>query len=167
MDLLLIFIGFFFVILGIIGAFLPVLPGPILGWIGLLLLHLTNAIQTNWTFLVLTFLISIIVFVLDYVIPAMGTKKYGGTKYGVYGSMIGLFIGLIFGGVAGIILGPFFGALIGEYLYDSSNKDRALRAAYGSFIGFVFSTGLKFAVSLTFFVLFVKEVWTNWELFLG
>jgi uncharacterized protein YqgC (DUF456 family) len=166
LDLLLIIIGFFFVLLGIIGAFLPVLPGPILGWIGLLLLHLTNTIKTDWTFLGITFLISVLVFILDYIIPAMGTKRYGGTKYGVYGSMIGLFVGILFGGVAGIILGPFFGALIGEYLYDSTNTDRALRAAYGSFIGFIFLTGLKFAVSLTFFVLFVKEVWENWNMFL-
>ena len=165
MDIFLIFIGFFFTILGIIGAFLPVLPGPILGWIGLLLLHLTKVIKTDWTFLGITLLLSILIFVLDYIIPAIGTKKYGGTKYGVYGSMIGLFVGIIFGGVIGIILGPFLGALLGEYLYDSTNTDRALRAAYGSFIGFVFSTGLKFAVSLTFFVLFVREVWQNWSLF--
>ncbi len=165
MDIFLLIIGFFFTISGIIGAFLPVLPGPILGWIGLLLLHLTKVIKTDWTFLGITLLVSIVIMVLDYIIPAMGTKKYGGTKYGVYGSMIGLFIGIIFGGVIGIILGPFFGALIGEYLYDSTNTDRALRAAYGSFIGFVFSTGLKFAVSLTFFVLFVRNVWQNWSLF--
>ena len=165
MDIFLLIIGFFFTILGIIGAFLPVLPGPILGWIGLLLLHLTKVIKTDWTFLGITFLISIVIMLLDYIIPAMGTKKYGGTKYGVYGSMIGLFVGIIFGGVIGIILGPFFGALLGEYLYDSTNTDRALRAAYGSFVGFVFSTGLKFAVSLTFFVLFVREVWQNWSLF--
>ena len=165
MDIFLLIIGFFFTILGIIGAFLPVLPGPILGWIGLLLLHLTKVIKTDWTFLGITFLISIVIMLLDYIIPAMGTKKYGGTKYGVYGSMIGLFVGIIFGGVIGIILGPFFGALLGEFLYDSTNTDRALRAAYGSFVGFVFSTGLKFAVSLTFFVLFVREVWQNWSLF--
>ncbi len=164
MDIFLLIIGFFFAILGIIGAFLPVLPGPILGWIGLLLLHLTKTTKTDFTFLGITLLLSIVIIVLDYIIPAMGTKKYGGTKYGIYGSMIGLFVGIIFGGVIGIILGPFFGALIGEYLYDSSNTDRALRAAYGSFIGFVFSTGLKFAVSFTFFVIFVKEVWQNWSL---
>lgn len=164
MDLLLVFIGFIFVILGLIGAILPVLPGPILGWFGLLLLYLTKVVKTDWTFLGITFLIAILVFILDYIIPAIGTKKYGGTKYGVYGSVIGLVFGLLFGGLAGIILGPFFGALIGEYLYDTTNTDRALRAAYGSFIGFLFSTGLKFAVSLTYFVLFLKKVWQNWDL---
>jgi uncharacterized protein YqgC (DUF456 family) len=164
MDLLLVFIGFIFVILGLIGAILPVLPGPILGWFGLLLLYLTKVVKTDWTFLGITFLIAILVFILDYIIPAIGTKKYGGTKYGVYGSVIGLVFGLLFGGLAGIILGPFLGALIGEYLYDTTNTDRALRAAYGSFIGFLFSTGLKFAVSLTYFVLFLKKVWQNWDL---
>ena len=157
MDLFLLIIGFFFIILGIIGSFLPVLPGPIMGWVGLLLLHLTSIIQKDWTFLGVTLAVAIIVFVLDYIIPIMGTKKYGGTKYGVYGSMIGLILGLGMGPI-GIILGPFLGALVGELIKDSNDSNKALRAAYGSFIGFLFSTGLKFAVSLTFLVLLLPKV---------
>ena len=160
MDLFLLIIGFFFVCLGIIGAFLPVLPGPIMGWIGLLLLHVTSVIQKDWTFLGITLAVAIIVFVLDYIIPAMGTKKYGGTKYGVYGSMIGLILGLSMGPI-GIIIGPFLGALVGELIKDSNNTNKAMRAAYGSFIGFLLSTGLKFAVSLSFFVLFIKQAWSG------
>jgi uncharacterized protein YqgC (DUF456 family) len=160
MDLFLVIIGFFFVILGIFGSFLPVLPGPIMGWVGLLLLHLTSVIQKDWTFLGITLAVAIIVFVLDYIIPVLGTKKYGGTKYGVYGSMIGLILGLGFGPL-GIILGPFLGALVGELIKDSKDTNKAMRAAYGSFIGFLLSTGLKFAVSLTFMVLFIKQAWAG------
>ncbi len=137
MDLFLLIIGFFFVILGIFGSFLPVLPGPIMGWVGLLLLHLTSVIQKDWPFLGITLAVAIIVFVLDYIIPVLGTKKYGGTKYGVYGSMIGLILGLGFGPL-GIILGPFLGALVGELIKDSKDTNKAMRAAYGSFIGFYF-----------------------------
>lgn len=80
MDIFLLIIGFLFVLLGIIGSFLPVLPGPITGWVGLLLLHLTSIIPMNWTFLGVTLAIAIVIWIIDYVIPAMGTKKFGGTK---------------------------------------------------------------------------------------
>lgn len=159
MDILLIIIGLLFTILGIIGSFLPILPGPIMGWIGLLILQFTSFIEKNWTFIGITFAVALLVFILDYIIPAIGTKKYGGTKFGVYGSIIGLILGLGFGPL-GIIFGPFLGALVGELLKDSQDTKRAVRAAYGSFIGFLISTGLKFAVSITFLVLFIREAWT-------
>jgi len=159
MDILLLFLGFFFMILGLIGAFLPVLPGPITGWVGLLLLHLTKAVPQDWTFLGITLAIAIVVWFLDYVIPAMGTKKFGGSKYGVYGTTIGLLIGLIFFPPFGIIIGPFAGAFIGELMFDSNDSKRALKAAFGSFIGFLFSTGLKFITGLIYLGLFISIAW--------
>ncbi len=159
MDIFLLFLGLFFMILGIIGAFLPVLPGPITGWVGLLLLHLTKVVPQDWTFLGITLAIAIVIYVLDYIIPALGTKKFGGSKYGIYGTTIGLIIGLIFFPPFGIIIGPFVGALIGELMYDSQDSRRALRAAVGSFIGFLFSTGLKFIVGLIYLGLFLAIVW--------
>tara|TARA_R110001632_G_scaffold18712_25_gene57754 strand:- start:455 stop:955 length:501 start_codon:yes stop_codon:yes gene_type:complete len=159
MDILLLFLGSFFIVLGIIGSFLPVLPGPITSWVGLLLIHLTKSVPLDWTFLGITLGIAVLVYVLDFIIPAIGTKKFGGSKYGIYGTTIGLIIGLIFFGPLGIIIGPFTGALIGELMYDSNNSKRAFRAAFGSFIGFLFSTGLKFIVSLIFAGLFISTFW--------
>lgn len=165
MDILLLFLGFILMILGIIGAFLPVLPGPITGWFGLLLIHLTKVVPQDWTFLGITLAIAIIIYVLDYIIPAMGTKKYGGSKYGMYGTTIGLILGLIFFPPFGIIIGPFVGALLGELMYDSNDSKRALRAAKGSFIGFLFSTGLKFIVGLIYFGLYLSIFWDYKSLF--
>ncbi|MBL4605052.1 MAG: DUF456 domain-containing protein [Flavobacteriaceae bacterium] len=159
MDILLLFLGFIFIFLGIIGSFLPILPGPITGWVGLLLLHLTEAIPQNWTFLGITLGIAILIYILDFIIPALGTKKFGGSKYGMYGTTLGLIVGLLFLGPLGIIIGPFAGALIGELMYDSKDSKRAFRAAYGAFIGFLFSTGLKFIVSLIFTGLFISKFW--------
>ena len=159
MDLFLLLLGFVFMILGIIGAFLPVLPGPITGWVGLLLLHLTKAVPQDWTFLGITLAIAVIIYILDYIIPAMGTKKFGGSKYGVYGTTIGLLIGLIFFPPFGIIIGPFAGAFIGELMYDSKDSARALKAAFGSFIGFLFSTGLKFITGIIYLGLFIAIAW--------
>ena len=159
MDILLLLLGLFFIILGIIGSFIPVLPGTITSWIGLLLIHLTNVIPYNWTFILTTFTIALFVYILDYIIPALGTKKFGGSKYGIIGTTIGLIVGLIFLGPFGIIIGPFIGALTGELIYDNQNSNRALKAAFGSLIGFLFSTGLKFIVSIIFAGLFLSKIW--------
>ncbi len=162
MDIALIIIGFLLCLIGIIGSFLPVLPGPFTAWIGLLILHFTDAIPQNWTFLGITLAISILVWVLDYIVPALGTKKFGGTKYGMIGSSIGLITGLIFMGPFGIIIGPFAGAFIGEIIRNSSDSSQALKAAFGSFIGFLAGTFIKFIVSVGFTILYVREVIEHW-----
>ncbi|MBS9774663.1 MAG: DUF456 domain-containing protein [Tenacibaculum sp.] len=159
MDIFLLLLGFTFVCLGIIGSFLPVLPGPITSWVGLLLLHITDVVPTDKTFLGVTFAIALLIFVLDYIIPSIGTKKFGGTKYGVYGTTIGLIIGLISPIPFGILIGTFTGALIGELLYDSKDTNRALKASFGAFAGFLASTTLKFSISLIFFAMFLIQFW--------
>lgn len=159
MDVFLLLLGFVFVILGIVGSFLPVLPGPITGWVGLLLLHLTAIIPTDWVFLGITLTLAILIWVLDYIIPAIGTKRFGGTKYGVYGTTIGLIIGLISPIPFGILIGAFFGALIGELMYDGKDTNRALKASFGAFLGFLASVTIKFSVALVYFVLFIHIFW--------
>nr|WP_298780540.1 DUF456 domain-containing protein [uncultured Polaribacter sp.] len=159
MDIFLLTLGFILVIIGIIGSFLPVLPGPFSGWLGLLCLYMTKIIPTDYTFLVITLAIAILILVLDYFIPAFGTKRFGGTKYGVYGTTIGLLVGLFSPIPFGMILGTFFGAFVGELLYDSKDTKRALKASYGAFIGFLASTTIKFAISIVFAILFIKIFW--------
>ena len=159
MDILLLLLGAFFIILGIIGAFIPILPGPLTSWVGLLLIHFTNAISFNWTFILSTLVIAVVVYILDYIIPALGTKKFGGSKYGIIGTTVGLLLGIIFLGPLGIIIGPFVGAFIGELIHDNKNSNRALKAAFGAFVGFLFSTGLKFIVSSIYAGLFFLKIW--------
>ncbi len=159
MDIFLAITGFIVVLLGIVGSFLPVLPGPLTGWFGLLLLHLTKAVPMNWYFLGITLGVALFVWILDYFIPAIGTKKFGGTKFGAIGSTIGLIIGLIFMGPFGIIIGPFIGAFIGEIINDAKDFNKALKAAIGSFIGFLTSSFLKFTVSVVFVGLYLAEFW--------
>ena len=69
MDILLILIGFIFVCLGLAGSFLPIIPGPLTGWVGLFILYLSESIPSNWTFLGITLTIALLVFLLDYIIP--------------------------------------------------------------------------------------------------
>ena len=158
MDIFLLILGFLFALLGIIGSFLPVLPGPLTSWLGLLLLHLTSVVPMNWIFLSVTLGIAVVIWIIDYFIPAMGTKKFGGTRYGIIGTMVGLIIGIIFLGPFGIIIGPFVGAYIGEMIQEK-NSGKALKAAFGSFIGFLTSSFLKFIAALIFTGLFISIFW--------
>jgi len=165
MDVFLLIIGFIFMLIGIAGSFLPILPGPFMGWIGLLLLHLTSIIPMSYPFLIITFLISVVIWMLDYIIPSMGTKRFGGSKWGAIGTTIGLIIGIIAPIPLGFLLGAFLGALIGELLYNHKDLKRAFKAAFGSFVGFLASTTLKFMVSLVFVGLYFYTVIDYWEEF--
>ena len=161
MDIFIIIIGLICMILGILGSFLPVLPGPILSWIGLLLLYFTKAIDMNYWLLGITLFITIVISILDFIIPAKGTKRFGGSSYGVWGTNIGLIIGLFAPIPFGFLIGPFVGAFIGEMIYNSRDHKRALKAATGSFIGFLASSFIQFVVCIGFFGLFIGLIWQN------
>jgi uncharacterized protein YqgC (DUF456 family) len=161
MDILLLILGFGCMIAGLLGSFLPVLPGPSISWIGLVLLYFTNAVAANYWILGITLLITIVISVLDYVIPAKGTKKFGGSSYGIWGTNIGLVIGIFAPIPFGFIIGPFLGALIGELLYDFKDHKRAMKAATGSFIGFLASSFMKFLICVMYLGLFLAIVWQN------
>ena len=160
MDIVLLVFGFIFMLVGILGSFLPVLPGPTISWIGLLLLYLTKVVPDDWLFLGITLVIALAVFALDYIIPAVGTKKFGGTRAGMLGTMIGLLVALFFPilGPLGIIIWPFVGALVGELL-NKADKKTATKAAFGSFIGFLTGTFLKFMVTIVYLGLFIMTAW--------
>lgn len=159
MDVLLLVLGFVCVILGLFGSFLPVLPGPSISWAGLALLYFTNAVPANYWILGIALLVTVFISVLDYVIPAKGTKRFGGSSYGIWGTNIGLVIGILSPIPFGFLIGTFLGALIGELIYDFKDHNRALKAASGSFVGFLASSFIKFVVCVMYLGLFVWIVW--------
>ena len=106
--------------------------------------------NTLWILLFFVVLVTI----LDYVVPIMGTKRYGGSKRGVWGATIGVVVGLFFG-PPGIIIGPFLGAYIGEITTGKKERE-ALRAAWGSFMGFLLGIGLKLMVCGTIFFFYIR-----------
>jgi len=141
MDILWIVLGGLFMIVGLAGCFLPVLPGPPLAFIGLWIQQLKSQPSFDARFLWLWAGITILVTVLDYWMPVYSTKKFGGSKYGIWGCTVGLIIGLWMGPL-GIVVGPFVGAFVGEIIANQ-NSSNAFKAAAGSFVGFLFSTLLK------------------------
>ncbi len=158
MDILLVSLGALLMVVGILGSFLPVLPGVPVSWVGLLLLHLAPSVPMNYWFLGITFIVAALIYALNWIIPAIGTKRFGGSRSGMIGATIGLVVGLIAPIPLGIIIGPFIGAFIGEII-NKSDKRSAIKAAFGSFIGFLASRFMEFIVAFGFLILFVWKLW--------
>lgn len=154
MDALWLILGILLMLGGIAGCILPLIPGPPLCYVALLIQQLQSKPPYTTKFLVIWAVITLVITILDYIIPIYGTKKFGGTKYGMWGCIIGLIAGLWLGPL-GIIIGPFVGALAGE-LIANSTSEHALRAALGSFIGFLFGTLLKLIACFVMVWYFVK-----------
>jgi uncharacterized protein len=163
MEYVLLVLGFCCVLFGLVGSVLPALPGLPISWCGFLCLHFTNGYNKNYWLLGILLLVTVTISVLDYIIPAKGTKKFGGSKYGIWGTNIGLIVGIIAPVPFGFIIGPFVGAFIGELLYDKEDKKRALKAAFGSFLGFLAGTFMKVFASLLFIGIFIWQVMQNWQ----
>jgi hypothetical protein len=156
MDIFLIILASLLMIIGIIGCIVPALPGPPISYVGLLILHFTEKYEFSGKFLIIWAIVAVAVTVLDFVIPAWGTKKFGGSKYGIWGSIIGLFIGMPFAPI-GIIAGPFLGAVVGEVLSGKKGKE-SFRAGFGSFAGFMTGVLLKLIVSGMMIYYFIAEL---------
>ncbi|MFB6340288.1 DUF456 domain-containing protein [Saccharicrinis sp. FJH62] len=157
MDILLSSLGVILILIGLAGCILPGIPGPPISFVGLLVLHFTKYVQINENTLITWGIIAVIVTVLDNFVPIWGTKKFGGSKWGVWGSIIGLLIGMFVFPPFGIIIGPFAGAVIGEMMAGQESH-KALKAGFGAFVGFLFGTGVKLVASGWMTWIFFREM---------
>lgn len=140
MDIVLLVLAGILVVVGVIGCIVPVLPGPPISYIGLLLLQkIDHPFTKEYMWILLA--IVVVVTIIDNVFPIYATKLTGGSKAGTWGSTIGLIVGFFIGPL-GVIIGPFLGALIGE-LIKGQRSDVAFKSAFGAFLGFIMGTGLK------------------------
>ena len=158
MDLFLLILSAILIISGIIGSFIPIIPGPLTSWFGLFSLNLISTVEIDKTLLIITFIIALIIFVLDSLIPIYGSKYFGGTKYGILGASIGLLIGIITPIPFGIIIGPILGALIGELLFNNDLK-KSIKSSIGVLIGFLASTFIKFITSVIYLMIYLVQLW--------
>ena len=134
-------------IVGLVGCILPVIPGPPLSWVGMLLIYLTHP-EGMTLGLLLTWLgIALVVTVLDYVVPSWVTARTGGLKTAARGTFVGMILGIIFFPPWGMIVGSFLGALLSEVIFEGRDVMGSLKPAFGSFLGFLLSTGLKLTAS--------------------
>jgi len=159
LETIAIIIGSIFVLLGIAGCVLPILPGPVLSFLGLLLLALLKQFSPPLTptLIMIMALLALGVTVGDYVIPLWGAKRYGATKWGIWGSVIGMAIGIFFSPF-GMLLGALIGAVAVELLVQKE-KGKALRAGWGVILGSLLGAVLKLGVSGMMAYYFIRGLW--------
>jgi uncharacterized protein YqgC (DUF456 family) len=166
MEIILVVVAFLLLLTGLLGSVVPALPGPPLSYVGLLLLQWSGYAGFSSTFLWVWAFITIAVTVIDNFLPAWMTKRFGGSRMAVIGSVIGLIIGMIFFPPVGLILGPFLGALAGELINNqikvkrneinatepgtsganNNSNIKALKVALGAFLAFIVGTGAKLII---------------------
>ena len=162
MNYVLMVFGILSVLIGLVGAIIPGIAGPPFSFAGLLLVSFLDGVEHSVWFLVVMGIIGAVAFLLDYIVPVWGTKKFGGTKQGMWGSTIGLVAGLLlttffnFAFIT-ILAGPFFGAYIGERIAKTPNK-AAWKAAAGSLVGFLLGTSVKLVYAFVCIFFVVKDL---------
>jgi uncharacterized protein YqgC (DUF456 family) len=158
LEVFIIAAGLILALAGMIGCILPVIPGPLLSFFALLLLSWTK----NWQifsplFLIIMGVLTALLMIFDYIAPVIGAKKYGASKFGLWGSAIGMIIGIFFIPPWGLVVGAFIGALVGELAAGKSGQ-KALRAGWGILIGNVFGIGLKLAFTAVILFFYIKQM---------
>ena len=145
---LIVILGLLLCLAGLAGCFLPFLPGPPLSFLALIIISFAKHWQPfSSTFLIIMGILTVLVTVLDYVAPAVGARKYGASKFGVWASILGILVGIFFFPPWGIFIGAFVGALAGEFI-AGRRANEILRAGWGAFVGNMVNIGLKFALSV-------------------
>ena len=134
-------------IIGLIGCFVPILPGPPISWGALLLLYFCGDGTMKLSFLLVWLAVTILVTVLDYIVPPYFTRVTGGSKVAGRGSLAGLIIGIVFFPPFGMIIGAFLGALLAEVFFNGTEWQKSIKPAFGSFLGFLCGTFIKLASS--------------------
>lgn len=145
MDVFLMTIAVILALLGLLGSFLPAIPGPPLSYAALLLMQLSGQADYSTAFLIVWAAITLVVVLVDLFVPVWMTRRKGGSKTASRGAAIGLLVGLLVGPL-GVILGPFVGAFIGQLIEDRGDTSRALDVAKSSFFGFLLGTGMKLII---------------------
>lgn len=165
LDIFLVVVAIVLIIVGIVGCFIPILPGPPISFAGLLAVFFVSNCDIHWSTLLILGGIMIVVTVLDFLVPSWATKKFGGTKWGSRGAAIGVLISIIGFAWWAILIAPFVGAFIGELLYlkkqelkIEDNIEEVLTAAFGAFLGMMCGVMMKLIYSCFVFFLVIKEL---------
>ncbi len=166
LDIILIIIGFGLLLLGLAGSLFPVLPGPLFGWLALVLLHLTNRPHFSFFFLLAMAGLALAGSFVDDILPHWCARRAGGSRQAVVGSVIGMvggtFLGLFLGfflAPLGMIAGTLAGAYAGEYSV-SRDQAKAINVALGVMAGFALAVMIRFAICFAFAILFVIKLFS-------
>ena len=149
-------------IVGILGTVLPVLPGLLLSLCGLLIYKFGTDAPLSMVYIWIFVFLTLLSIILNYVIPARTNRKYGGTRWGSVGSIIGTILGMFFMPLPfGYLIGMFLGVFVGELLHDAKDKKKAWNSTKGAFIGFLYGTGFNFMVGLAMFLVVIIDIFKS------
>jgi uncharacterized protein YqgC (DUF456 family) len=158
MTIALIILGLVCALIGLAGCILPAIPGPFLSFLALLLLSFARDWEPfSATFLIIMAGLTLLVTLLDYVVPLLGAKKYGASKMGIWWSVLGMVLGVFFFPPWGMLIGAFAGAIAGEWLAGKEGRE-SLRAAWGVFLGNVVGIGVKLAFCGIILFFYIKAL---------
>ncbi len=155
-ESVIIIISILFLIIGLIGSIIPVIPGPIFSYLGIIFSYISSVIDISRGEFLMISLATILVFLLDYIFQYYGVKKLGGGRISVLGLVLGTILGLFFAPF-GLLLGPFLGAFVGAIL-ENKNKLQSLKVAVGSLIGFISGSVVKLTFSVFLLWIFLKSI---------
>lgn len=143
------------VVLGIVGSIVPALPGPVLGYIGLVILYFSKPGSVSVLSLAIFGIAMLILIIIDYVAPILGAKFSGASRNGLIGAITGSILGIIFFPPLGIFIGALIGAFLGELL-SGKEPENALKAGIGTILGslsvIILQTFFAIALAIYFFI---------------
>ena len=148
MDVFLTIVAIVCSLAGVAGCIIPIIPGPALSFAAVLCAFFCSGSGISAAQMWMWLAVTVVVSVMDYLLPAYMARWFGGTKAGTRGALVGMIVGMIFFNIPGVIFGPFFGAVAGELLHDGSDRLHALKVGFGSFLSFLVGTGVKLVVSV-------------------
>lgn len=161
-DTLIPLVSILLLLVGILGTFLPVLPGLLLSLCGLLIYKFGTDSSLSMAYIWIFVFLTILSIILNYVIPARTNRKYGGTRWGSVGSIIGTILGMFFIPLPfGFLIGMFLGVFVGELLHDAKDKKKAWNSTKGALIGFLYGTGFNFMVGLAMFLVVLIDIFKS------
>ena len=157
MDIFLIIVSALCLIVAFIGSIVPILPGPPLAFVGMLILQATDKVQFSTMLLCGWLVVILIAQVLDYLIPIWTTRFCGGSKWGTRGCVAGTLVGMFLFPPWGIIIGPFLGAFLGEIM-GGNDTVYACKSGLSAFLGFITGTLFKLAICIYFTFYFISAL---------
>jgi uncharacterized protein YqgC (DUF456 family) len=145
-------------IIGLIGSFVPGIPGNGLIFLSTLGYGIfTKFEKISMGFIVFFGVLTILAFVFDYVAGMLGAKKFGATKAGIIGGILGGIIGFFVLNIFGLLMGQFVGTCIGEWYYGKELKD-SMKSGVGTIIGYILGVIVNTTIGLTMIGIFLLKV---------
>ncbi|MDO5105763.1 DUF456 domain-containing protein [Capnocytophaga sp.] len=159
MELFLTIVSFLLILLGIVGTILPGLPGLAVSLLGLFLYKFFG-IGTHFspTYLWIFSMLTLLSIVLGYFIPIRVAKRYGSTRWGNLGGVVGMLVGFFIPLPLGFLIGMFIGVFIGELIDNNTDLTKAVNSVKGALVGFLFSTAFNLTVGFMMLMTLVIDL---------